>query len=431
MKLRSTHLAVFVTLLGVLLGAGYPVFAQSGSNSDSIYRTNNSEPENVPSGRTHAVDERESSAEKEAERLVSLPAERIIVLLEREPGLFLQVKKMLVRKAYKEGRLLDPKELTDEALYRLIRSDENIRVLVTNEIEDRNYIRVKPSQEELERRRTWNANAKTNAESGTSGLYGASQEDEYWSQQQRKSQGQPSAEPPASRMPDVPQSPQGAPTDDARRKVLQAQAQAYEDSSDGLPLDVLGGMPQVSPDQLAQMLNARNKASGAASGGSASDAELSNISLTPGTNPRVPTNAGTMNGPMPNFRESNDAPAVPSAGIGTLRSPMSSRGMWGLRNDQPVLAHSPNPYADVPSLYDLGCARARVDRCVVHAFPGRSWETASPMPADGDAGASLLSRKLGIGPFIVPAFVGTLGLVPGVRLILLSSASLGDTTGGA
>ena len=151
MELRSTHLAVFVTLLGVLLGAEYPVFAQSGSNSDSIYRTNNSEPENLPSGRTHAVDERESSAEKEAERLVSLPAERIIVLLEREPGLFLQVKKMLVRKAYKEGRLLDPKELTDEALYRLIRSDENIRVLVTNEIEDRNYIRVKPSQEELER----------------------------------------------------------------------------------------------------------------------------------------------------------------------------------------------------------------------------------------------------------------------------------------
>ena len=112
---------MFVTLLGVLLGAGYPVFAQSGSNSDSIYRTNNSEPENVPSGRTHAVDERESSAEKEAERLVSLPAEQIIVLLEREPGLFLQVKKMLVRKAARR-RLLDPKELTDEALYRLIRA---------------------------------------------------------------------------------------------------------------------------------------------------------------------------------------------------------------------------------------------------------------------------------------------------------------------
>jgi hypothetical protein len=32
---------------------------------------------------------------------------------------------------------------------------------------------------------------------------------------------------------------------------------------------------------------------------------------------------------------------------------MTSRGTRGLRNDQPVLAHSPNPYADVPSLYDL------------------------------------------------------------------------------
>ncbi len=357
MKLRSMHLAVFVsTLLGILLGVGCPVFAQSGSYSDSTDRINNSEPENASSARTHAIDERESSAEREAERLVSLPAERIIVLLEREPGLFLQVKKMLVRKAYKEGRILDSKELTDEALYLLIRSDENIRVLVTNEIEDRNYIRVKPSREELEqdwRRRTWNANAKTNAEPGTSGLYGASQEDQYWSQQQRKSQGQPSAAPPGSRMPDVPQPPQGAPTDDARRKVLQAQAQAYEDSSDGLPLDVLGGMPQVSPDQLAQLLNARNMASGAAEGDSASGAELSNISLTPGTNPRIPTNAGTMNGPVPDFRESNDAPAPQSASIDTLRPPMTSRGMRGLRNDQPVLAHRPNPYADVPSLYDL------------------------------------------------------------------------------
>src|SRR6476659_9584192 len=70
MKLRIMHLAVFIsTLLGVLLGAGCPVFAQSGNYSDSISRTNHSEPENPSSGRTRAVDERESSAEKEAERL--------------------------------------------------------------------------------------------------------------------------------------------------------------------------------------------------------------------------------------------------------------------------------------------------------------------------------------------------------------------------
>src|SRR5712691_12743161 len=219
MRSRSKDLAVCLGVLGLLFGGWSAVFAQSGTSSDNVYRANTA-PDGSFSNRTKAVDERESSAEREAERLVSLPAERIIVLLEREPGLFLQVKKMLERKAYKEGRLLDPKELTDEALYRLIRSDESIRVLITNEIEDRSYIRVKPSREELEqdwRRRTWNA--KTDAESGVSGVHGASQEDEYWSQQQRRLQGQPYGAPPTSIEPNSPQSPPSAPADDARRKV--------------------------------------------------------------------------------------------------------------------------------------------------------------------------------------------------------------------
>ena len=46
----------------------------------------------------------------------------------------------LVRKAYEQGRVLDPEELTDEALFRLITRDQNIRVLITREIEDRDYI---------------------------------------------------------------------------------------------------------------------------------------------------------------------------------------------------------------------------------------------------------------------------------------------------
>jgi protein involved in polysaccharide export with SLBB domain len=298
------------------------------------------------------VDERESRAEKEAERLVSLPAERIIVLLAREPGLFLQVKKMLVRKAYKEGRLLDPKELTDEALYRLIRSDESIRVLITNEIEDRNYIRVKPSQEEMERdwrRRTWNA--KTDVESGRSGVYGASQEDEYWSQQQRRSPGQPYGEPPAATDPNSPQSPPSAPADDARRKVLQAQAKAYEDSTDGLPLDVMGDMPQLSPDQLAQLMNARSQAAGS-SGGPPAEAELSNISLASGTGAAVPTTPGTMNGTIPTL-SGGDVPPPKPASMDNPRKPRTSRDARGLHDAQPMLAHNANPYADVPSLYDL------------------------------------------------------------------------------
>ena len=96
---------------------------------------------------------RPSRAEKEAEERVSLSADRILDILQQEPGLLLQVKKMLVRKAFEQGRLLDPADLTDETLFRLVREDENIRILATREIEDRSYIRAKPTKEEIERER--------------------------------------------------------------------------------------------------------------------------------------------------------------------------------------------------------------------------------------------------------------------------------------
>src|ERR1700675_15897 len=67
--------------------------------------------------RSRAIDQQYSRAEQEAEQLVSRSAEKIIPLLQAEPGLLLQVKKLLVRRAYEQGRLLDTQDLTDEALY--------------------------------------------------------------------------------------------------------------------------------------------------------------------------------------------------------------------------------------------------------------------------------------------------------------------------
>jgi hypothetical protein len=52
-----------------------------------------------------ATDGVASRAELEAERLVSLSADQIITILQHETGLLLQVKKLIVRKAYEEGRL--------------------------------------------------------------------------------------------------------------------------------------------------------------------------------------------------------------------------------------------------------------------------------------------------------------------------------------
>src|SRR5579864_1277983 len=119
------------------------------------------------SSRVRAIDETDSRAEQEAERLVSLPPEKIILLLQQEPGLFLEVKKKIVRKAFAQGRVLDPKELTDEAIFRLVRDDEETRALITQEIVERGYIRAKPTREELarefqEEQRVERANARRN-----------------------------------------------------------------------------------------------------------------------------------------------------------------------------------------------------------------------------------------------------------------------------
>src|SRR5580704_1531037 len=98
-----------------------------------------------------AIGQASSRAEQEAEQMVSLSADKITQILQDEAGLLLQVKKALVRKAFEQGRILDPNDLTDEALFRLIREDQNVRVIATQEIESRSYIRAKPTREELAR----------------------------------------------------------------------------------------------------------------------------------------------------------------------------------------------------------------------------------------------------------------------------------------
>src|SRR5271166_1123023 len=97
------------------------------------------------------IDQAKSRAEREAEQMVSLSADKITEILRDEAGLLLQVKKALVRKAFEQGRILDPNDLTDDAVFRLIREDQTVRVIATREIEDRSYVKAKPTREELAR----------------------------------------------------------------------------------------------------------------------------------------------------------------------------------------------------------------------------------------------------------------------------------------
>ena len=172
---------------------------------------------------------------------------------------------MLVRKAYEQGRLLDAHDLTDDALYRLISKDEMIRVLVTREIEDRGYVHVKPTQEELAREqalRSVQASPAEAAQQEADVKSGKSQEEAYWSRRQKEllNENAPTGETSPAQQQLQPKGPsqppqQMLPSVDQRRALERAQAQYYEgDYATGLPLDVFG-MQRVGPDQLSSVLS--------------------------------------------------------------------------------------------------------------------------------------------------------------------------------
>ena len=75
-----------------------------------------------------------SILDRVADEQVSLSADKILEILKAEPGLLLQFKKTLVRKAYEQGKYLDPQDISDDAVFRLVHDEANIRVLATREI---------------------------------------------------------------------------------------------------------------------------------------------------------------------------------------------------------------------------------------------------------------------------------------------------------
>lgn len=306
--------------------------------------------------RTHAVNESASRAEREAERLVSLAPEKIILLLSQEPGLFLEIKKMLVRNAYAQGQVLDPKELTDDAVFRLVRDDEDTRALITQQIVDRGYIRAKPTREELAREfEEQQRLARTNFYGDQEDQYSRTSSDEnQYGPQQRQQRNAPSYSPngPGQQNPQ-PYTPQ-TPPDDQRRTLLQASAgdSGTGDYPGGLPLNPINPQ-QMSPEQIQQLVSAYGKGqSGGASSGAQPDlAKLTAAAMNTGSSP------SDGNQPAQSQEEafSRQQSVFPQQARLDTSFP-SQRQMQRSRSrvqDQPALLHRANPYADVPSLYDL------------------------------------------------------------------------------
>jgi protein involved in polysaccharide export with SLBB domain len=322
--------------------------------------------------------------------MVSLSADKITEILQNEAGLLLQVKKALVRKAFEQGRVLDPNDLTDDALFRLIREDQNIRVIATREIEDRSYIRAKPTREELARnlpcRQPKDSKLPEQPEAKEPQAV-RSQEQLYWAKHDsdldcyltqylpggtaQSLYEQPantaSQQPfPASQYPEQqyqqPQSPQrpyplqqyppsqtAPPYDDYRRQLQSTQMRSEDYFGTDSDESQMAG---VQPEDLPSLLSAsqtdfssgmtKNGKLGAGSGMSGSGMSGMIPSLSGGSlmGSLGRQGSGTELGTQQSRFENQARPQFPPYSF-----PKPSQ--------QPRLRHRPNPYADVPSLYDL------------------------------------------------------------------------------
>ncbi len=303
---------------------------------------------------TKALPLEQSSAELEAERLVALSADKIISILNDEPGLLLECKKLLVRTAYQQGRLLATEDLDDDVLFRLVREDENVRVLFTHEIEDRAYVRAKPSRAELARQQPTVGMPPSFAGLSTNqgGLKSATnQEDSYWSANRGQSGENSSAAPNGSSS--SPQQTPGGSGTDPRRALLLAQAQAAGIDVGALSTDP-GSMPKISPDQISSLLSTSMRGSGSGTASSSSGDDSSGSSLLKGFDSAGLAGGGlgaALGGaglaPIDPYgnNDAEESSAIPHV---SSRAPVLAQDA-----KQPALTRRPNPYADVPSLYDL------------------------------------------------------------------------------
>jgi protein involved in polysaccharide export with SLBB domain len=318
--------------------------------------------------------------EADADSLVSLSAATIIDILSQEPGLLLEVKRLLVRKAYEQGRLLDPADLTDDALFQLLRDDNLVRVLATQEIEWREYVRAKPTRKEMEKDRIERVSPFGSAAASGTGAVAMAQNDEekYWAQHEQPDtyermatglvspnavppdQGndgfskdgfsEPETTPPPANL--FPARPSVPSTPDYRwRQSIAGQQPSNQDSYDGAPPES-GSLPRLSSQGNPGLLSAsmdESSASGQRSG------SLDGLSLPP-----------YAASPASRFGTNSREQAFSSSPSNSLSAADRGFGPWTSRSgdrlqqprskvedDQPAIRRRANPYAQVPSLYDL------------------------------------------------------------------------------
>ena len=347
-RARAWIAMVAITVAGGM-GCALSVFAQAPGNRGKAWADD--------SGSSQTLSQRKSGAARAAEEMVSLSAGTIVIQLRREPGLLLRAKRAMVKKAYEQGRLLDPKDLEDDALFRLIQEDQNIRVLMTHEIES--YSRFKQMQQFLARESERSSPGQPVAGSGNRA---ASQENGHPSGngsgprgegprdspdlagqdllgRDLSGQGQPDQYLPDQNFPDQNLPDQYLPEQDFSGDGFggssRGDRRAPPEGSSDLLRTSDNERSSVQPDRTETMgggylsdgyssgAGALSSRAGVPPGSGLDEARGTRDRFGPEARPRMEGQAG-------NFRADRELPA-----------------------EQRGLRHHANPYADVPSLYDL------------------------------------------------------------------------------
>lgn len=289
---------------------------------------------------------------------VTLAPDEIETVLRNRPLLMLEVKKALVRKAYEQGRLLDPADLTDSFVLKLVREDNNVRIIATQQIEQEMSIRSyygTPMEPARPSNQTIVASQRNSATSGV---------DRNKLETYQKYYDDPAlaVDNPYSHIGEQ-NLPQGTQTSIIPQQNAAPQRQLEQASSQDRDIpDVMDagslGMASMSPSELPSVLQGANISPAALKFGNTGVASsLPNLSAPLDLPPSPPTQGYA---PAPNEKYSPSRSNSPDQ--------ESSEG----NQSGTTIRHRPNPYADVPSLYDIYTQvseqQPKLDRFAINIF---------------------------------------------------------------
>lgn len=259
---------------------------------------------------------------------VSMDAASLTTMLKGDPGLVLHIKKLLIAKAYDLGRLLAEADFTDDDLYKLIAEDANVRTIVTRELEQRGYITVRPSAEE------------------TRQLQYEEQRDQARAQLAAQNESQQQASSAAN----------GQPPDRTTHPMRPSAQLADSETPSGLTSMRPEELPMLLAGAGGSGLSRTSAIGNSVDAGEALSSTRSQIQDPLGGYSSAMQGAaamGAMTGQMAGTALDQQQQQQMLASATTAMPSYTRPRVIPQPSASPTIAHKPNPYANVPSLYDM------------------------------------------------------------------------------